>query len=301
MDPQQKLLALKSVRLLDQIPEAELASLGQFLKPVSFKDGALVFEEGSQGQSMYFISGGQVRISKRVSGTEFKDLAILSPGDSFGEMALIEDVARSARAAAVGDSDLFELARADMNAWFQSRPEIALGFFTELVQQQSKRLRRTSTELTLLFDLANIFLERIPTEKELLAKVLEHCVPHLEGDWAAQAYVYNVFNEEMEFAASRGDFDFGLIAAKLPVTSQSKNLWLDASTYYVSLPGPKNPLGYMVFRAPNALSQEDRDETGRTLSTAAKLLASALENIQHRTDEALRQRLKKTLSHGSGL
>ena len=102
MDPKEKLQLLKSVRLLEAIPESQLATLGEFLAPVEFADGAVIFEEGSKGDSLYFVTGGRVRISKRVSAGELKDLAILGPGDCFGEMALVEDVARSAQAAAVG-------------------------------------------------------------------------------------------------------------------------------------------------------------------------------------------------------
>ncbi|MBI5883291.1 MAG: cyclic nucleotide-binding domain-containing protein [Elusimicrobia bacterium] len=299
MDDKVKLI--KSVRLLDGIPEKHLTALAEFLRSVSLEDGAILFDEGSKGDCLYFISAGQVRISKRVSGETFKDLAIMGPGDCFGEMALIDDVVRSARATAVGAAGLFELRREDLHTWLGSHPELAMEFFAALVQEQSRRLRVTSTELALLYDLSNILLDRIPTAKELLVKVVEHVTPHLQGSWAAQSSLYNIYNQEMEFVSAKGTADFSGIRAKLPAPDETHSVWVDEATYYVSLPGAKHPLGFLLFRSQNALTDDSRSETGRTLATVAKLLSTALENIEFRTEDSLRDRLKQKLSNATGL
>lgn len=296
----EKLKLLKSLRLLDQIPEAQLRALGEYLKPLSLQDGAVVFEEGTVGTSLYFISSGQVRISKRVAGGGAKDLAILGPGDCFGEMALVETVARSASAESVGTAVIFELAKDDMNRWLKSHPELAMEFFAELVQTQSKRLRRTSNELALIFDLSNLFLEPISTGQQLLERVLRYVVPHLDGSWSGAAHLYNIFNDEMDLVAGQGGFDFSSLAGKLPPPSETRSLWLGDSAYYVSLPGEKRPHGYLIFRSELPLSEEDRTELGRMLTTVARLLTSALENINFRTEEALRSRLQAR-THGARL
>ena len=88
MDPKEKLQLLKAVRLLEAIPEGQLATLGEFLTPVEFADGAVIFEEGGKGDSLFFVTGGRVRISKRVAAGEMKDLAILGPGDC---LAMVTD------------------------------------------------------------------------------------------------------------------------------------------------------------------------------------------------------------------
>lgn len=299
MDTAQRLKLLKSVRLLDQIPERQLAALADFLNPLDLEDGALVFEEGAKGDSLFFVTRGQIRISKKVSGAE-KDLAILGPGDCFGEMALVEEVSRSASARAYGAASLFQLGRAEMNRWLKEHPELAVDFFTELVLVQSRRLRHTSNELALLFDLSNLLLEPSASGKELLAKVLDRLVPYLEGSWSACAFLYNVFNAEMEPAASLGSFDFSPLSAQLPPPSEAPSVWIDPATYYVCLPGAKRALGYLVFHSQNSLTVEDRTELGRTLTTVARLLTSALENIEFRTEESLRARLKAR-SYGAGI
>ncbi|MBI3551325.1 MAG: cyclic nucleotide-binding domain-containing protein [Elusimicrobia bacterium] len=299
---QEKLKLLKSLHLLDQIPENQLSTLERFLKPVVLKDGAVLFEEGSKGESLYFVQDGRVKISKKVAGAEFKDLAIMGRGDCFGEMAVIEAVTRSARACASGDTVVFELKRDDLNGWLKENPRLAMGFFAQLVQVQSQRLRRASNEIALLFDLSNMLLEPCPSGKELLAKVLSRVVPHLQGDWAAAAYLYNVFNDEMDFVASQGESDFNELASKLPRATETRSVWLDDSSYYVSLPGSNRPHGYLLFRAKGSLSEDARVELGRALTTVARLLTSALENINFRTEDALRARLSKTSrGYGSGI
>jgi CRP-like cAMP-binding protein len=299
MDPKERLQLLKSVRLLETIPEGQLATLGEFLAPVEFTDGAVIFEEGGHGDSLYFVTSGRVRISKRVSAGEMKDLAILGPGDCFGEMALVDDVARSAQAAAVGTAKLFRLHRDDMNRWLKSHPELAVDFFSHLVQVLSRRLRRTSGELTLIYDLSHMLLEPWESGKALLAKVLGHVVPHLEGNWSAAAHLYNVFNDEMDFVAGGGPFDFAGVQGKLPPVKETRNIWIEDHVYYVSLPGEKRPHGYLIFHSEADLKDEQRTEIGRTLTTVAQFLSSALENIDHRVEEGLRERLKQKTTHGA--
>ena len=306
MDAKEKLKLLKSLQLLDQIPEDKLSTLSDFLEPCTFADGGVVFEEGSTGDSLYFISAGHIRISKKVvqdsGAAAFKDIAIIGPSDCFGEMALIEESApRSARAAAAGEAVLFKLGRKELNRWLESNPALALGFFAELVQVLSKRLRRSSNELALLFDLSQWLLEPIAGGKELLTKVLRHTVPHFEGTWTGGAYLYNQFNEEMEIVAVEGAFKTEA-GDKPPSFRDKKLVWLDGNTVAVSLPGLKRVEGYLVLRTPVDIGGEAKNEIGRTLTTAASLIASALENLQFRTEDTLRARLKtSTESYGPGL
>jgi len=306
MDPNDKLKLLKGLRLLDQIPEEKLSTLSGYLQPSALKDGAVVFEEGSKGDSLYFVSSGQVRISKKFRGEggkeSSKDLALLGPGDCFGEMALIDEaVPRSARASALGETVIFVLAKAELHKWLKAHPELAIGFFAELVQVLSKRLRRSSSELTLLFDLSQWLLEPVASGKELLQRVLGHLVPHLDGSWTGAAFLFNAFNAEMDPVATEGTFAVAA-EAKTPAFGERKTLWADGHTLAVSLPGKKGLRGYLLLRAAAELPADEKSEVARTLATAAGLIASALENIDFRTEDAMRDRLKSSMqSYGRGL
>ena len=300
-----KLKLLKSLKLLRAVPEESLLKLGDFLAIEDFSDGQTVFKEGTPGDSLYFVASGRIRIAKQLPRDEerpaeapaYKDLSILTLGDCFGEMALIESVTRSADAIACGETALLKLGRGDLDRWLKANPTLAMGFFAELVQMLSGRLRRSSNELTLLFDLSQILLERFPNSRELLHRVLDRVAPHLEGDWAAGAYAYNEFNAEMDIVAAYGNFD------SVPQDAQDdaargQTGWLDEQTYVVSFPGHRHALGFFLFRHPSPLSEDERTELDRTLTTTARLISTAIENIGFRSEESFRSRLKSVKTYG---
>lgn len=303
MEAQEKLRRLKSLHLLGKIPDGELAGLAKLLDPVEVPGGGIVFEEGSRGDSLYFVSSGHVRIAKKVLRAHaemYKELSILGPGDCFGEMAVFEEIPRSARAVAQGDVLLFKLGRRALRQWLRSTPLRAVGFFSELSRVLSQRLRRSTQELALLYDLSQWLLEPVDGGKGLLEKALQHLVPYLEGSWSAGAYLYNEFDYEMELVATDGDFS--AVTSKGSVVVGRSNTWLDDRTFLLLLPGKQRPAGYLILHSAAILSDEQRNETSRTLSTAGRLLTSALENIGHRQEEAMRARLRASRQHdASGL
>jgi len=78
----------------------ELGLLASFSKEESYKANQDIFLEGDQGDRLYIILEGQVRISKFIPGVGEEALAILKKGDFFGEMALVDQAPRSADAKA---------------------------------------------------------------------------------------------------------------------------------------------------------------------------------------------------------
>jgi CRP-like cAMP-binding protein len=80
----------------------------------TFKDGQIIFEEGSNGDWIYVVEEGEVEISKNVDGQKIV-VEILKENDVFGEIAYIDKTARSATATAKGttvvgtiDRDFFD-------------------------------------------------------------------------------------------------------------------------------------------------------------------------------------------------
>jgi len=301
-----KLTLLKSLRLFSGVPEDDVLKLASFLSVENCADGQTVFREGTRGESLYFIASGRIRIAKRLPREDeapeqappaYKDLSILAPGDCFGEMAIIESLTRSADAIASGEAVLLKLDKADLDRWLQAHPVLAVGFFAQLVRMLSGRLRRSSNELTLLFDLSHILLERFPDARELLHRVMDRIAPHLEGDWAAGAYAYNEFNAEMDLVATHGPFD-SVPQPSRGAAAEGGTGWLDEHTYVVSFPGPRHALGFFLFRRAAPLTEEERTEMDRTLTTTARLISTAIENIGFRAEEVFRSRLKSVKTYG---
>ena len=70
-----------------------------------FADGQRIVKQGASGEEMYVVKSGKVRIFRDSEGDE-TTLAVLEPGDYFGEMALFDNKPRMANAAAVGDTEV---------------------------------------------------------------------------------------------------------------------------------------------------------------------------------------------------
>jgi CRP-like cAMP-binding protein len=107
-----------------------------------FPGGAVVFEEGDPGSRMYVIVSGAVRIEKRV-GSRTMTLALLGPGEAFGEMALLEGAPRSASAVVERPSRILEIDEAAFEELVRHNGEVAL----RLLRRLSGRLREANRQI----------------------------------------------------------------------------------------------------------------------------------------------------------
>jgi CRP-like cAMP-binding protein len=119
---------------------AEKDTFARFLK--HFPKGAVLFNEGDEGEDMYIIRSGQVAIKKRVPHGEIV-LALLEKGDFFGEMALLERIPRTAGAEMVEDGDLVVLGSRDFDELLKNIPEMAV----RMLRKYSLRLRETTKQI----------------------------------------------------------------------------------------------------------------------------------------------------------
>jgi uncharacterized membrane protein len=130
---------LRTVPLFESLDDEAADTLCSLLTMEDCEGGATLFRAGDAGDSMYLIEDGKVQISMRSSDGEELILAVLGPGDFFGEMALIDGKARSANAAVVEHSRLAVLSRPHFLSFLSSSPNVAVEMLTAL----SRRLRRT--------------------------------------------------------------------------------------------------------------------------------------------------------------
>jgi CRP/FNR family cyclic AMP-dependent transcriptional regulator len=108
---------------------AELRLLATTLHAQRFAGDAYLFREGETGDSLYIVVDGRVRICRRIGGRLDEELAVLGRGDVFGEMALVDDQARSADACAGEDGcTVLVLGQADLDAVLHMPPRVASQF-----------------------------------------------------------------------------------------------------------------------------------------------------------------------------
>ena len=108
---------------------------------VTFKKDEIIFCENEPGNTFYFLLEGRVKITKLIANTE-KMLDMLSPGDIFGEMAILENSPRSATIIAVDSVRLLEFNKENFESILSSKPEIAvklLKLFSRRIYEQKRR------------------------------------------------------------------------------------------------------------------------------------------------------------------
>ena len=107
----------------------------------------IIFEQGSTGSEMYLIHRGKVLLSVSQGKSEHIPLATLNPGDFFGEMALVDDSARSATASAVeDDTELIVMDRSRFLFMVRQQPEFALSLMHTLCRRLRDMDKRLPSE-----------------------------------------------------------------------------------------------------------------------------------------------------------
>ncbi len=94
--------------------------------------GDLIFDEYSKGRDLFLIASGRVRIKKYTKFGVESLLAVLHPGDFFGEMSLIDGLPRSARAEAVDDCEVLILSADNYRELVHEHRQIAFNLLTNL-------------------------------------------------------------------------------------------------------------------------------------------------------------------------
>ena len=110
----------------------------------SYKRGDIIFLKDDPGQSMFIVEDGAVRIY--IPGAQGADLtlAVVEPGEFFGDLSLLDGRTRSASAEAARDTKLLTLEREDLEELVRSRPDAALAILTVI----AGRLRETDQMAT---------------------------------------------------------------------------------------------------------------------------------------------------------
>jgi CRP-like cAMP-binding protein len=102
--------------------------------------GQTLFEEGEPGDRLYVILDGKVKLGHSSPDGRESLMAVLGPGEMFGELSLFDPGKRAATATALTDASVLELSNEQLMPWLAGRPEVAAA----LLQALARRLRRTN-------------------------------------------------------------------------------------------------------------------------------------------------------------
>lgn len=142
---------LRGIYLFQELGESELEEIASICQEERFKVGTKIFEEGDVGDKLYIIIDGEIRISKQIPGIGEEALAVLKPGQYFGEMALMDDSERSADAIANKSCRLVSISRSDLEQLLFVNKDIAYSLLWTFVRTLSQRLRETNDKIKAFF------------------------------------------------------------------------------------------------------------------------------------------------------
>ncbi len=130
-------LDLSSVWLFSECSRAELKTIQKRAMPTSVSSGTVICDEGSVGQTFYFILSGKANVLR--SG---RKQAELGPGGYFGELALLDRLPRSATVQAATDMELLAIDQKDFNQLMKDSPSTV----RKLLVATASRLRSADTK-----------------------------------------------------------------------------------------------------------------------------------------------------------
>ena len=138
-----RLILLKKSPIFSMVMTDDLRVVAQAMEKQQYYTGDCIFEIGDQGDHLYIIVTGKVGISLESKSSDKSYVAILSAGDCFGEMNLLDDLPRSATANVIEDTTLLSLEKTRLRGLIQSYPDMSIGMLRSL----SLRLRDVNQKL----------------------------------------------------------------------------------------------------------------------------------------------------------
>jgi CRP-like cAMP-binding protein len=134
---------LKRAPLFTALDEEAAGALRRSMTEIQLTRGQVLFREGDPGDRLYVVSEGKIKLGRSSADGRENLLAIVGPGEMFGELSLFDPGPRTATATAVTDATVLALSNPDLRPWLTGRPEVALS----LLRQVARRLRRTNEVL----------------------------------------------------------------------------------------------------------------------------------------------------------
>jgi CRP/FNR family transcriptional regulator, cyclic AMP receptor protein len=131
---------LERNRLFRGLSPATIQQIAALAIRRPYEQDAIVFSQGDPGDSLYGVVTGKVRISASTREGKEMFLNIMEPGDTFGEIALLDGNPRTASATTTATCELMIIPRAQFLALLQREPALAI----HLLQLLCQRIRWTS-------------------------------------------------------------------------------------------------------------------------------------------------------------
>jgi CRP-like cAMP-binding protein len=133
--------SLRRIKILADMEYVQLESLLQYMEVLPFNQFAHVVRKGEYGDAIYFVLEGELRALSIIDGKE-TTLAVIAPGDFFGEISVLDQGPRSADVVANIDSLLLKMSSAKTEHLLREAPALAAPFLYNLSRTVVGRVRK---------------------------------------------------------------------------------------------------------------------------------------------------------------
>ena len=137
-----KLVFLGRIRLFEGIKKRSLIHVLENLQERTYLKGETIFTQGDIGRALFLVFSGKIALSRLDPATQKSEtIAEVHPGEFFGEMALLEEMPRTATACALEETKVFMLFKIKLESLLFVRPKIGVVIASQLARIMSARLR----------------------------------------------------------------------------------------------------------------------------------------------------------------
>lgn len=143
-DIESKIVFLRRVPIFGGVDDESLIKVASITSEKNYSKKNIVFHEGDYGDALYIIKSGRIKIAKVALDGREKTLTILKGGDFFGEMAIFDDMPRSATAESMdNDVRLLSISKNDFERLIIENPSIAIRIMKDL----TRRIRQVNEQV----------------------------------------------------------------------------------------------------------------------------------------------------------
>src|SRR3989304_2770204 len=134
---------LRNVPIFAELEDKDLQRIAKLGTSQKYKKGNIVVLEQESGAALFVIVAGKVKVVRMDEGGKEVILSMFGPGEFFGEMSLLDGMARSASVVATVKAELFMIHRRDFLELLHEYPSVAIALLAELAM----RLRKADMQI----------------------------------------------------------------------------------------------------------------------------------------------------------
>ena len=141
---------MRELPVFESLTTGELVQIERVLHERHYTPGEVVFNEGEPGAGLYLIKKGEISIRKKIMGSDDLQLALIPERSFFGELALLDEMPRSASAIAVTQSILYGFSKPDLEHLLERNQRLGIKIIMNLSKLVSRRLVKSNENLELV-------------------------------------------------------------------------------------------------------------------------------------------------------